>query len=380
MIALGLMSGTSLDGLDIALCDITGSDLDTKVTMLDFDSIDMPTNLKNKILKVSHPDTARVDDITSLNMEIGRWYADSIEAFLNKINFNDQIDFIASHGQTIYHIPTDTKNHIASTLQIGDPSFMAQYAKCPVVYNFRTADIAVGGEGAPLVPFTDYVLYGNDKRSIILQNIGGIGNLTFIKKNPTIDQVIAFDTGPGNMMINAATDYYYDEAYDKDGTYAHQGVLIEEVFSQLKDNPYFKQEPPKSTGREMFGEDRLHVLLKKYKNQPNDMIYTLTRFSAWTIYQSYRDFIFPEYDVDEIVISGGGAYNPVLMDEIQSFLPDYNIKTQEDLNLSSDAKEAIAFVILGNQTLLGKGSNVPTATGADKFTILGQICPKPIIE
>lgn len=226
MIALGLMSGTSLDGLDLALCDVQGFDSETKIELLDFASIDMPKDFKEKILKVSNPETSSVDDISSLNMELGQWYAEASKQFLTDINFTKPIDFIASHGQTIYHIPKDTKKHQASTLQIGDPSLMAEYHKCPVVFNFRTMDMALGGEGAPLVPFVDYVLYGSKSKSMILQNIGGIGNLTFLPKDGKIEDVLAFDTGPGNMMMNAAVDYYYKQAYDHNGDYARQGQLI----------------------------------------------------------------------------------------------------------------------------------------------------------
>ncbi|CAM3580681.1 anhydro-N-acetylmuramic acid kinase AnmK [Erysipelothrix urinaevulpis] len=375
MIGIGLMSGTSLDGLDIALCKIEGFDLETSIELLAFDSIPMAQAMREKILKVSDPKTSRIDDITSLNMEIGQWYAEAITEFMKKNNLDYTLDFIASHGQTIYHIPNDTKNHKASSMQIGDPSFMALSHDCPVVFNFRMMDIAAQGEGAPLVPFTDYVQFHNKEKNIVLHNIGGIANLSFLDKTKGFDDVLAFDTGPGNMMINAATMYYYQEPYDDNGDYAKQGVLIDELFETLKNNPYYDLKPPKSTGREMFGETILEPLFKQYKTVPNDVIYTLTKFTAWTIQDSYRKFL-PQ-DLDQIIISGGGAYNPVLMHELQVYLPQYTILSQEDLGFSSDAKEAIAFAILGNQTLNNRPSNVPSATGANQQVIQGQICPKP---
>lgn len=375
MIAIGLMSGTSLDGLDIALCDIQGVDYETKIELIAFDSIDMPDEMRNKILKVSDPQTSSVDDITSLNMEIGKWYSDSISLFLKKHSFTEDIDFIASHGQTIYHIPQKTEKHFVSTLQIGEPSFMALEHNCPVVFNFRTMDIAAGGEGAPLVPFTDFILYKDSQKNRVLHNVGGIANLTFLAKNSDIDNVLAFDTGPGNMMINAAVSYYYNEAYDKDAQYAKQGNIIEELFEDLKRNPYYEIKPPKSTGREMFGEESLRPTLEKYKNQANDVIYTLTKFTAWSMQDSYHKFL--PSDLDEVIVSGGGAYNPVLMQELKNYLPHINVISQEDLKLSSDAKEAIAFAILGNQCIHSRPANVPSATGAKKSVILGQICPKP---
>lgn len=371
--AIGLMSGTSLDGIDVVLTTIEGTGKNTKLEVIAFDSYDLDANLRDRIQKASHPDTSSVDLICSLNFEIGKAHSDAVTKLLTQIDFKEKIDFIASHGQTIYHIPNPVAPLVKSTLQIGDPSFLAYEHKTDVIFNFRVMDIVDGGDGAPLVPYAERILYHDETKTRLLQNIGGIGNVTNVAKNGDLS---AFDTGPGNMMMNAAVMYYYNEGYDKNGQYALQGKLIDALYEELINHPYLKLTPPKSTGREMFGEDVVQALCERFENK-NDVIYTLTRFTAYTIAQSYKDFIFPTHDVDQIIIGGGGAYNPVLLDLIRAELPGYDVITQEDLGFSSDAKEAIAFVILGNETLNKKANNEPNATGSKHPMILGQIAPNP---
>ena len=377
--AVGLMSGTSLDGVDAALVSIEGSGIDTKVNLIEFCSLDISTEMRDKILRASHPDTSDVALITSLNMELGDLFSSAVSEVLKKSNFTDNLDFVASHGQTIYHMPKGVNGYVPSTLQIGDPSRIAYDHNTQVVFNFRAMDIVAGGDGAPLVPFTEFILYRSVTKTRLLQNIGGIGNVTIVPKNALISDISAFDTGPGNMMMNAAVSYYYSEEYDKDGLYASNGELIQSLFDELCTIPYLMEKPPKSTGRELFGESFVQSICDQYMNA-DDVIYTLTKFTAYTIAKSYRDFVFDHLEVDEIVLGGGGAYNPSLVALIQSYLPEYTVLVQEDLGFSSDAKEAIAFAILGNETLSGCPSNVPGATGAFENVVLGQIQPRPRIK
>lgn len=374
--AIGLMSGTSLDGVDAVLVSFEGAGIDTKLETIAFESFDIPERLRDQILRACQISTSNVALISSLNFELGKLFSDAVTNLLDKSQFKGKLDFIASHGQTIFHMPIAEGEYVRSTLQIGDPSYLAYDHKTRVVFNFRVADMVDGGDGAPLVPYTEYLLYRQKDKSILLQNIGGIGNVTIIPKNASIEAVSAFDTGPGNMMMNAACAHFYNVNYDKDGLYAKEGKLIEALYESLLEEPYLKVAPPKSTGRELFGEDRVLELCQKYTNA-NDVIYTLTKFTAYTISQAYRDFIFDVTPIDQIIIGGGGAYNPTLMEEIRNFLPEYEVIDQEALGYSSDAKEAIAFALLGNECLNNIAGNVPGATGSKNRLILGQVAPNP---
>lgn len=391
--AVGLMTGTSLDGIDAAFVKLSGRELTTKCELLHFFSQPLSEALKLKIQKECYNDSSTVAGICSLNMELGQLYADVVEIVLAEVKalqqemprkflgFNGKLDFIASHGQTIYHLPQ--KNAVKmgftpSTLQIGDPSHLAFQHQTDVYFNFRMMDIAAGGDGAPLVPFTELVLYQDLYKNRLLQNIGGIGNVTIMPKNADIEDVWAFDTGPGNMMINAGMKHLFQKEYDEAGKIARKGRLIEALFSELKSHTYLQEKPPKSTGRELFGEDFTHHLLQKYSSErAEDIIHTLTKFTAFTIAESYRQFIFPTQYIDEVIIGGGGAYNLALLEYLQLELPAQKILTNEDIGISSDAKEAMAFAILGYQTQLRHFGNVPKATGAEYPVVIGQICPNP---
>ena len=374
---VGLMSGTSLDGIDAALVKLTDSGLKTQVELIEFASLDLDESMRNRIMALVDPKTSNIVELTSVNLELGYLFSKAVKEVLDKSNFQEKLDFVASHGQTIYHIPNPEEGHIRSTLQIGDPSPIAYEHKVPVVFNFRMMDIVAGGEGAPLVPYTELVLYKDRNKNRLLQNIGGIGNVTVLNKDANLEDVWAFDTGPGNMMMNAAVEHFYQEAYDKDAQYGLQGKLIPELMEELKCDPYLDIQPPKSTGREYYTKDNVEKLCKKYPFA-NDIIYTLTYFTAYSIAQSYKRFIFSKVEVDEIILGGGGAYNPLLVSLISEMLPGYKVMVQEDLGFSSDAKEAIAFAILGNDTLSHQNNNAPLATGAKHPVILGQIQPNPI--
>lgn len=374
MLAIGLMSGTSLDGLDIALCEIEGSYFDTKVKLIDFVCIDMPDLLRNKIKLACDEKLSNNKLICSLGFELGYFYLDGINFCLKKNNLNyDDISYIASHGQTIYHLPAPEKGFYASTLQIGQPAILAYNTGITIVSDFRVMDIAAKGQGAPLVSYVDYILYSDKNYNIALQNIGGIANVTFLSNSLLIDDVIAFDNGPGNMMINEAMKIFYDKEYDAGGLVAQSGSLCQDLFLELANHNFLKKDIPKTTGREDFGQDYVKYLVTKYSNvDSKDIIHTFTYFTSFSIVDSYKRFL--KFIPDKVIASGGGVYNNFMMETMQKMLNNQCcFLTQEMLGLNSDAKEAVAFVVLGNETLRGVCNNVPSATGANKRVVLGNI-------
>lgn len=371
MKAIGLMSGTSLDGLDIAYCDIQGNYTDTKVKLLDYREVKMPHHLKEKIQYCCQTDGGHVQDICSLNFELGSWFGQCTKIFMDKRHITT-VDFIASHGQTIYHIPEDTKRYYKSTLQIGEPALIAYKTGCQVISNFRAMDMAAQGQGAPLVPYADYLLYRDEHLDRILLNIGGISNITYLKKGCLEEEVFAFDTGPGNMLIDEAMRHFYGEEYDYNGKHAKNGKLYKALYQELMQMDYIHMAPPKSTGRELFGKQLAHALFERYNISADDFITTLTYFTADSIAYNIKTFT---NDCDELIVAGGGAFNRTLLERLQAQLPQARVLRQEDLGYSSNAKEAIAFVILGNETLHHHYANMISATGAKRKMILGTITP-----
>lgn len=372
MLAVGLMSGTSLDGTDAALVQITGHNEQTQVQLLKFATYPFSKAVKQRIQTALDPKKSNVVGICQLNFELGQLFGDAVVQICAQAGLPlDKLDFVASHGQTLYHIPqATTATPMRSTLQIGDPAVIAQKAQTTVISNFREADMAVGGQGAPIVPYADYVLYQHESRTRILQNIGGIGNATVLPHGGQLDDVVAFDTGPGNMVIDELCRHFYHEEYDRDGRHAAAGKINQTVLSALLQHPYLRRPFPKTTGREDFGQAYVQQLLKRHALSANDWIATATAFTAQTIAQAVRQFA---QGPTELIVGGGGSYNPTLMAQLKAALPEISVGTQEDLGFSSEAKEAIAMVILGNQTLHQEPSNVPSATGAEKPVILGRV-------
>jgi len=372
--AAGLMSGTSLDGIDVVIAEIDEQDK-TNPTIIASETYPYSEILYRTLKKLLTVKKVDLETLTYLNKQLAIAYADAIKDLCSRHNIQTEaLDYVASHGQTIYHISKQNDPVKASTLQLGDASIMAQMLKTTVINNFRSSDIAVEGEGAPLVPFADYQLFKDTHKNRVLQNIGGIGNVTVIPANSAIDEVFAFDTGPGNMMIDYAMQKYFNKPYDKEGKHAAKGVIIESLLKELTNHPYLNQPIPKSTGRELFGDDFTEHLLKNYQSHnPYDIIATLTHFTAISITQSYQTFIADKYPIDEVIVSGGGAHNKTLMKLIKQYYPNTLVETLEALGFNSDYKEALAFIMLGYETIHKRPSNVKGATGAKASVILGQI-------
>ncbi len=373
---VGLMSGTSLDGVDAALVEINGFSENTKVNLIEFIELPIDDNLKQRIKNACDINCSNVEDICSLNFELGYLFSQAVKEVCNKANFPlTKLDYIGSHGQTIFHIPKSNNKLFKSTLQIGEPAVIAYETGTMVVSNFRVMDMAAGGQGAPLVPYTEYLLYKSDKNRC-LQNIGGIGNVTVIAANCKLEDVFAFDTGPGNMIINELVKLTKGVEYDKDGYFASCGMVQQSILNELMDIDYISQKPPKTTGRELFGLQFTKSFYNKYKDfKEDDLIATVTQYTAESIVKNYKDFIMPKLKIDEVILSGGGSYNKTLVSMIRTLLPDTKVLLQEDIGLNSSAKEAIAFAILANETINKIPSNVPSATGAKERVVLGNITP-----
>lgn len=377
---IGVLSGTSVDAVDVILLNIKGNGRESVIKVLDFQSFKIADEFKKFILKCSRKSENDVEDICKLNFQVGTFFADCINKFLKdrKIS-NKSIDLIGSHGQTIYHIPKIINKFgikTKSTLQIGEPSVIANLTGITTIGDFRTADVAAGGDGAPLVPYLDYIMFSDKIKSRILINIGGIANLTYLKPGCKIEDVVAFDTGPGNMMIDGLCYHYYKKNYDKDCAIASKGKVNMGLFEYIfKEDKYTKSKPPKSTGREYYGKTFLKKILKKsYQIPKENVIRTITEYTAYTISYNIKNFLKIKSSQTEILISGGGADNKIIMESLKSFLKDFTIKKLEHQGINSENKEAVLFAVLANETISGNTNNVPNSTGAKKNVKLGKIC------
>ena len=367
MIAIGIMSGTSLDGIDVALVEIS----DTNLKLLGFVTVPYSQETKEKVMECSLLEKSNVQKICSLNFELSYLYVDAIKEGLNKYNIDiDDVSFIAMHGQTIWHNPNNMDNYYSSTLQIGEPSVIAYAFNKTVVSNFRTMDMAAGGSGAPLMPYAHYLMFKNEGKNIAIQNIGGIGNVTYIKGN----DIIAFDTGPGNMLIDGAMQKLYNLPFDESGNIALKGMIVEEVLNNLLDDEYLKQMYPKSTGREKYNSVFLDDIINdcyKYTNNKEDIITTITAYTAATIVDQYQRFL---EGIEKVVVAGGGANNKYILKYLSKHL---NIEVEK--SSINDEMEAIGFAMLGYATINNLPSNVVSVTGARDNVILGNITKAPKI-
>ena len=373
--AIGLMSGTSLDGIDVVVVEIETIENISKYKVLYFETFEYQLKLLDRIKKGLSINESNSELLCSLNFELGIAYSDAVKKIckMNNLKLED-IDFIASHGQTIYHISEDSKNNIKSSLQLGEGSVIANLCNTTVVSNFRAADIAVGGQGAPLVPYADYILFKDSNKTIVTNNIGGISNITILDKDGMMDDVFAYDTGPGNMMIDYACRSLMNIPYDDKGLIARNGKVIKSMLDELLKHDFLFKYPPKSTGREEFGDQFTEEIISRFREFSNeDVICTLTNFTALSIINSYKAYVFPKVSVDEILISGGGAYNQYLLELLREEFKGIKVLTLEDIGMSSSIKEALAFVVLGNETLNMSYSNIKNATGAKEYVILGQV-------
>jgi anhydro-N-acetylmuramic acid kinase len=375
----GIMSGTSLDGIDVAIIDITGSGFKAKINVLTSHSVPYPRQIREALLAVSNTST-QTGDISRLNFLLGELYVEALEetAERGQIPLNT-IKLIGCHGQTIFHEGQGAQylgKKVASTFQIGESSVISERTGIDVISNFRERDVAAGGKGAPLVPYLDYLLIRHRGRGRVAVNIGGIANLTAIPPNTSTDRVIAFDTGPGNMVIDQLVSRITQggQTYDRDGAIAASGQVDAKLLAKLLRDKYFRAKPPKTAGREQYGAEFVTKLLDTELSS-EDLIATATALTAESIALGVRNFITPEMRVDEVFVSGGGTHNPTLMRLLTKAMNPIPVKESSEVGLDVDAKEAIAFAVMAYETAHQRPSNVPMATGARRSVVLGKLTP-----
>lgn len=376
---VGLMSGTSLDGIDAALVSISEEAGAIQVKPLHFTTLAFSEEIREKILKLCDPKQARIEDISSMNMLLGELFADAaIKVVTEAKKTMDDIDLISSHGQTIFHQPEKVEiaeYSVSSTLQIGDIAVIAERTGVKTIGDFRTRDMAAGGQGAPLVPYADDLLFRKNEFGRVLVNIGGIANITVLPPGTSGDSVLAFDTGPGNMMIDAFASWATNgqQTYDKNGSIAACGQVNEEWLQQLLAHDYYKLTPPKSTGRELFGIEYARKLWEETNLPEADKLATITELTARTLASDISRFI-ESCQIKEVFVSGGGWHNSTLINGLKRNLPDsITIESTDALGISGDAKEAVVFALLGYQCWQKRPNNLPSATGANKPVIMGKI-------
>jgi anhydro-N-acetylmuramic acid kinase len=380
VIVAGIMSGTSADGINVALVRLMGRGFRTRFELISHREFPYPAHIRRTVLAAMNATSISVADLSRLNFLLAELYAEAVLETQKRAHLKSEL--IGCHGQTLYH-QGDPENFLgrklAVTWQIGEGSVLAARVGVPVVCDFRPADMAVGGKGAPLVPFLDYALYRTLRRGRIVQNIGGIGNLSAIRAGAKPEQVIAFDTGPGNMVIDQVVGELYGRRFDAEGKIAARGKVLDTVVSQILRAAFFRRDPPKTAGREQFGREFVKYFLQKCgKAREEDIVATATALTSWSIGAAVRLLTDRQREqrYHDFLVSGGGAKNPTLMRMIEEELAPYKLRVQktDDLGLPSEAKESVAFAILAYQTWLRQPGNVPSATGASKPAILGKVC------
>ena len=366
---VSLMSGTSCDSIDVGLCEVFP---DFSCKLIDGINYPYPEEIKSRIFNILLKG-ADLPEICKMNFIIGHCFAKAANEMIKK-HPNIKIDLISSHGQTVYHYPFNTEYaHVSekSTLQIGEPSVIAQETGYMTIANYRTADIAQGGQGAPLVCFADKKWFCNKGKNFAVQNIGGISNVTVISDKC---DTFGFDNGLGNIMIDYCSKKYFGVEYDKNGEFAAKGKVDAEFLEYLLQDEYYTLPPPKTTGREYFSEKYIENKLLKAPKNKYDIMATVTALTAKNIALSYERFIYDKTNIDEVILGGGGAYNLTLKKMIGDYLPkNILVKTHEDYDISNNFKEVMAFALLGYCTYYKIPNNLPSCTGAKKEVIMGQI-------
>lgn len=378
---LGLMSGTSCDGIDVALAEVRGRGFRIKAKLEDSCTFPYPPKVRRLLLRLANANRQpilSVAEISQTNFLLGELFALAVQRACRQFFVPlKKIDLIGSHGHTVYHQPGREKLagfHTSSTLQLGEPAVIAERTGVPVVADFRPRDVAAGGEGAPLVPYVDYLLYRHPKRSRVALNLGGIANVTLVPARANPDQVIAFDTGPGNMVIDGVIEHLSKgrKKFDRNGRLAATGKPLEAVLRNLLRRAYFRRKPPKSTGREQFGQEFVRDFLRSTaRATPHDRARTATELTVRSIAQAFDRFLLPVAPVREVILGGGGARNTFLVKRLQESMPGLKFLKAGELGVDEDAKEAFAFAVLAYKTWRNQPATLPSVTGATHAVVLG---------
>ena len=377
------MSGTSADGIDVAMVRIMGRGFDLRFELLGHEHFEYPTAVRNAVLKAMNAVNMRVADLARLNFLLGELYAEAVLT-AQRHTGTAKLQLIGCHGQTIYHQGVPAKylgREIACTWQTGEASVIAAKLQVPVVSDFRPADMAAGGKGAPLVPFLDYVVFRHRRMGRIVQNLGGIANLTAIPANASPEAVLAFDTGPGNMVMDQLAQELFSASYDRDGEIADRGRVRKPLLQSWLKNPFFSDQPPRTAGREEFGRAYVKKLLRDCgRIAKEDLIATATALTARSIAMALQKFVLPKGRYQDYIVSGGGTSNKALVRMLTEETAGLGLKLRhcDDFGIPSQAKEAVAFALLAYQTWHKQPANIPSATGAARPAILGKIsfCPE----
>lgn len=386
LLVLGLMSGTSADGIDVALARVSGAPPNLAAKLLNHTSINFPQAIRKEILRVAEQQPITAGELSQLNFRLGEVFAEAAIIACERFRVpTKEIALIGSHGQTIFHQGQPVPylgRPIASTLQIGESSIIAARTGITAIADFRPADIALGGQGAPLVPYADYLLYRHARLGRVSLNLGGIANVSVLSANAKPSQIFAFDTGPANMLIDALVQHFTHgrQRYDKDAAIAQTGRAIPALVNELMRDPYLKQPPPKSTGREYYGRAYLQNLLfagRRRHAKPADMVRAATIFTALSIVDALHRFVLPKHKIHQLIVSGGGARNPLILAQLAAALPRVEIVPSAQLGVPEDAKEAFAFALMAYETFHQRPANLPSATGAQGPAILGKISYAP---
>lgn len=383
MLVLGMMSGTSADGIDVALARISGRPPQLSIKLEAHHHVPFSALARKVILHAAAGEPGSAGEISQLNFALGEEFAAAATSACTAWRMPmRRISLIGSHGQTVYHQGAASSflghSRISSTLQIGEPCVIAERTGVTTIGDFRPADMAAGGQGAPLVPFVDYLLYRHPKRSRVALNIGGIANVTVIPAKAKPKDVFAFDTGPGNMVVDALVAEFTNgrSHFDKDSQIALRGWMLPKLLNELLDDVYSRKDPPKTAGREQFGQSYAENILawgKKHRAKPADLVRTATIFTTLSIANAFQKFILPRTQVDELIVSGGGARNPLMMVYLAAVLPGFSIVSSDHFGIAPEAKEALAFAVLAYEAFHGRANNLPSATGARHPSILGKL-------
>lgn len=380
-LVVGLISGTSMDGIDAALVHISDSPDSPKVKTLAFATRPYPAAVRRRVMHAAEGGALTTGELSELNFLLGEYFAKAATSVCQRAGVQTaRLAAIGSHGQTVFHQGPGgrtAKFHPASTLQIGEPAVIAERTKARVVSDFRTADVAAGGHGAPLVPLVDYLLLRDAKIGAVALNIGGIANVTVIRAGARLQDVVGFDTGPGNMVMDSLARQASGGrmACDEGGRMARRGKVQQPLLRKILNLPFFRKAPPKSAGREQFGTDFLARYFSPSKRLPmEDLMATAAELTARSIAEALQRFVLRRHRVGRIIVSGGGAYNPFLMERLACLMPRLAVFTSDRFGLPIDAKEAIAFAVLADRTLHRLPGNLPRVTGAARAVVLGTVC------